>query len=98
MPSRERNRRRPWNGAVRQAILEDVSPFGLCGVGDVAVDNGVHHLCKTVPILCAYWGNTGEHIAEPSRNGTRELVKRASHPVHRQKPEIVHTPRRESNM
>jgi len=36
-------------------------------VSDFAVDNGVHHLCKTGPSLCTHWGNDGDSIAESPR-------------------------------
>jgi hypothetical protein len=31
-----------------------------------AVHKGVDYLCKTMPILCAHWGNAGESIAGSS--------------------------------
>jgi hypothetical protein len=52
---------------------DDLGPCGEASQDrDLAVDSGVHHLCKTGQSLCTYWGNSETSL--PIRVVTRLLT------------------------
>jgi hypothetical protein len=70
-------------------------PRGRKGRSPASVQKHVDHLCKTGPSLCTRWGKAGDFAVRPDPSRGFHLLDRNPQPVHRDKSEIVHMPRRD---